>query len=200
MLQISPMLTGKPVWNLIQLVVRAVEIIHIVAGRHDYVTRLQRLFLTGTQLMKIFNSSRQSTLPVTAACQRMCSFQRTTVQSPPLRSVAATLPVSRRAILYRPDYHPHPWSYFPQDPCQFEPVHRPADPWSVYMGIPGNFSTPYLPDYPEYRESFCYKTMSNCSQIDWIALCFKWLFHIRVWTLWTLCGIFGLVPITLYTC
>ena len=39
MLQMSPMLTGKPVWNLFELDVRAVEIIHIVAGRHDYVTR-----------------------------------------------------------------------------------------------------------------------------------------------------------------
>ena len=136
------------------------------------VRRLQRLFLTGTRLMKIFNVRlffpQRSTLPVTAACRRMYSFQRTTVRSPLLecrgRAVsgmsenvfvsAYNRPITAapkrctdpQGHLYRPDY-------FPQDPRQFEPVHRPTDPRSVYMGIPGNFSTPYPPDHTGFRAS-----------------------------------------------
>ena len=104
----SPMLTGKPVWNLFELDVRAVEIIHIVAGRHDYVTRTAQassmVISDGNTADE--NIKRQTVFPsavnVTSHSGMSENVFVSTVRSPPLRSVAATLPVIRRAICIAP--------------------------------------------------------------------------------------------------
>ena len=46
-------------------------------------------------------------------------------------------------------YPPPTWSYFPHDPRQFQPPHRPSE----YPVPCGNFSTPYPRDPPNIRDS-----------------------------------------------